>query len=350
MLSHVLILLVSLVVLVKSADWFVEFAGRAARRLGVSDLIIGLTITSVGTSLPELASSVSASASGYSALAVGNVVGANIANIGLIMGAAAIVRPFATSQRMHDRDGFVMVASAALLFLSVLDNELSQMEAIAFVLIYLGYIVFAAQTDREETEARFADFMEFFFDLDRARTFVHRRLRRRKGDSAQELEVTRAKPSGGRSRLVLEVVAATLSCAAVVVSARFLVEEAVWAAAQLGLPENLIGLTLIALGTTQPELVIAITAARRGNGDMVVGNVMGSNIANVLLVLGLAGSVRPLDVPESSVVQTIPMLIFFSLGLLYMVKSNWRVTRRQGLVALACYAAFIVVAFLNDWG
>lgn len=349
MLSHVAVLVISLVVLVKSADWFVEFAGRAARRLGVSDLMIGLTITSIGTSLPELASSVSASAQGHGALAVGNVVGANIANIGLILGAAAVVRPFATQQRMHDRDGFVMVAASGLLFLTVLDNELGRAEALAFVLFYAGYVAFAAQTDREQADVRFADFMEYFLDFRRARALLPRR-RAGKPTAPESDSQPEAQPGSSRLGLVFELGAAALSCAAVVVSARFLVAEAVWAASQLGLPENLIGLTLIALGTTQPELVIGITAARRGNGDMVVGNVMGSNIANVLLVLGLAGSVHPLEVPESSVVQTIPMLIFFSLGLLYLIKSGWQVTRRQGLFALSCYAAFITTAVARGWG
>ena len=350
MLSHIAILAVSLIVLVKSADWFVEFAGRAARRLGVSDLMIGLTITSVGTSLPELASSVSASAQGHSALAVGNVVGANIANIGLILGVAAIVRPFATQQRMHDRDGFIMVAAAGLLFLAVLDNELARMEAIAFVLFYVGYVTFAARTDREDAEVRFADFMEFFFDINRPRKLFRRRRKKSADDSVDGSAADAPPKESSRSGLLHEIGVAVISCAAVVVSARFLVQEAVWAAGQLGVPESLIGLTLIALGTTQPELVIAITAARRGNGDMVVGNVMGSNIANVLLVLGLAGSVKPLEVPESSVVQTVPMLIFFSLGLLYIIKSGWRVTRRQGVFAVSCYAVFIAAAFLSNWG
>ena len=341
MLSHILIFVVSLVVLVKAADWFVEFAGRAARRLGVSDLIIGLTITSVGTSLPELASAVSASAQGHAGLAVGNVVGANIANIGLILGIAAIVQPFATERRMHDRDGFIMLAAAGLLFLGCLDNQLSRGEAITFILIYVAYVFFAARTDREDSEARFADFMEFFLDLDRARgIFRLRQAIRSKRAPEGEIPST---ASGMRSlsKPLFEIGVAAASCAAVVVSAGFLVEEAVWVAGQLGLPESVIGITLIALGTTQPELVIAVTAARRGNGDMVVGNVMGSNIANVLLVLGLAGTVRPLEVPESSVVYTIPMLIFFSLGLLYLIKSDWRVTRRQGFFALTCYALFV---------
>ena len=341
MLSHVAIFAVSLVVLVKGADWFVEFAGRAARRFGVSDLIIGLTITSVGTSLPELASSVSASAQGHAALAVGNVVGANIANIGLILGVAAIVRPFATEQRMHDRDGFIMLAAAGLLFLGCLDNQLSRGEAIAFILIYVAYVFFAARTDREESEARFADFMEFFLDLNRARGIFRWRRAAEPSGSPRSSATSSAAGARSRSTPLFEIGVAVVSCAAVVVSAGFLVEEAVWVAGQIGLPESVVGMTLIALGTTQPELVIAVTAARRGNGDMVVGNVMGSNIANVLLVLGLAGAVRPLEVPESSVVYTMPILIFFSLGLLYLIKSDWQVTRRQGVFALTCYALFI---------
>jgi cation:H+ antiporter len=344
------VLAVSLLVLVRAADWFVEFAGRAARRLGVSDLMIGLTITSIGTSLPELASSVSASAQGYGGLAVGNVVGANIANIGLILGTAAMVRPFATSRRMHDRDGFVMVAAAGLLFLTVLDNELSRAEGIAFVVFYVAYVAFAARTDRAGEEVRFADFMEYFFDLQRARFLFGWRRRRRKDANEPEASDTSAEDRPPRYRLFVDLGVAALSCAAVVISARFLVREAVWAAGALGLPENVIGLTLIALGTTQPELVIGITAARRGNGDMVVGNVMGSNIANVLLVLGLAGGVHSIEVPEAAVVQTIPMLIFFSLGLLYLIKSGWRVSRRQGALALTCYAAFIAIAVTSGWG
>lgn len=349
MLSHILIFVVSLVALVKSADWFVEFAGRAARRLGVSDLIIGLTITSVGTSLPELASAVSASAQGHSALAVGNVVGANIANIGLIMGAAALTRPFTTQRRMHDRDGFIMVAAAGLFFLAVLDNELSRIEAVGFLLIYVAYIVFAARTDRKADDVHFADFMEFFFDLNRARSLIRWRPKRRSAAESEPAQATDPKQERAGLKLALEIGAAALACAAVVVSAGFLVQEAVWAAGQLGIPESLIGLTLIAIGTTQPELVIGIAAARRGNGDMVIGNVMGSNIANTLLVLGLSGAVHPIEVPESSVVRTIPVLIFFSLGLLYLIKSGWRVTRRQGFFALACYAAFIATAFAMNW-
>jgi cation:H+ antiporter len=231
----------------------------------------------------------------------------------------------------------------------VLDNELARHEALALVLLYTGYVAFAAKTDRDEADVRFADFIDYFLDFRRAGALLH--WRRRGDEAAPETDEPSEKPERrARLKLALELGAAALSCAAVVVSARFLVEEAVWAASQLGLPENVIGLTLIALGTTQPELVIAITAARRGNGDMVVGNVMGSNIANVLLVLGLAGTVNPLEVPEPSVVQTIPVLIFFSLGLLYLIKSGWRVTRRQGLFALACYAAFIAVTVVQGWG
>lgn len=149
--------------------------------------------------------------------------------------------------------------------------------------------------------------------------------------------------------MALEVGVALVSLAVLIVSARFLVVEAVWIARLLELPENLIGLSLIALGTSLPELMVAITSARRGNAEMVVGNVVGSNIANTLLIVGVAGTIRPLEVAEAAVVFTLPIMLFFSLGLVYFLRANWRVGRSQGLAALIGYAGFLVAAFLERW-
>ena len=125
--------------------------------------------------------------------------------------------------------------------------------------------------------------------------------------------------------------------------------EAVWVARLLELPENLIGLSLIALGTSLPELMVAIAAARRGNAEMIVGNVVGSNIANTLLIVGVSGAIRPLGVEEASVVFTIPIMLFFSLGLVYLLRATWKIGRSQGLVALVGYALFLVAAFVERW-
>ncbi len=342
---HLAILLLALFALVRSADLLVEYSARLARGFGLSDLVAGLLITSVGTSLPELASSISASLAGSPGLVIGNVVGSNIANIGLVLGVAAVIRPFATERRMHDRDGFILLASAALFFAVALDNHIGRIEAAVFLAFYAAYIVFAAHSDREGIELRFRDFLRFVFDLEVAAPLARRFASRSRASR------TAASPRDPalRRRLVLELGVALVSLVVLILSARFLVVEAVWIARLLELPENLIGLSLIALGTSLPELMVAIASSRRGNAEMVVGNVVGSNIANTLLIIGVAGTIRPLEVAEASVVFTLPIMLFFSLGLVTFLRTSWHVGRTQGVVALAGYAVFLVAAFLERW-
>jgi cation:H+ antiporter len=346
MWPHLAIFSVSLLVLVKSADFLVEYSARVARRFQVSDLVVGLVITSVGTSLPELASSLSAAIEGSSGLVIGNVVGSNIANIGLVLGVAALVRPFATEPRMHDRDGVILLASVLIFFALALDNHIGRVDAAVFLMVYLAYVVFAARSDRDAMEHHFRDFLKFFFELEYAAPFARRLLKR--GPPTETTPPTEKATDKGPLLVELSIVAASL--AALIVSARFVVGEAVWLAELLQLPENLIGLSLVAVGTSLPELLVSVSAARKGKSELIVGNVMGSNIANALLIVGLAAMVRPLDVAELSVVYTIPIMLFFSLALLYFVRSDWRISRVQGAIAVTAYVAFLATAFLQGWG
>lgn len=345
MIAHVAILAASLVVLVKGADVLVQYAARLARRFRVSDLVVGLVITSVGTSLPELSSSIAAALVGSSGLVIGNVVGSNIANIGLVLGVAAMVRPFATHPRMHDRDGVILVASSVIFFGLCLDNTIGRAEAAFLLALYLAYVIFAARSDREGVEHRFRDFLRFVFDFEYAAPVV--RGIRRRGLRAEPRGASNPHEAPGLFREAL-VIAGSL--AAVVAGARYLVVESIWIAQAVAVPENLIGLSVIAVGTSLPELFVAVAAARRGSAEMVVGNVVGSNIANGLLIIGISGMIGPLQVPELAVVYTIPIMLFFTLGLLHFVRSDWRVTRRQGLLAVTAYAAFLAAAFVQGWG
>ena len=320
-----------------------------ARRFEVSDLVVGLVITSIGTSLPELAASFSAALAGSSGLVIGNVVGSNIANIGLVLGAAAIARPFTTQPRMHDRDGFILLASTLILFAAALDNRIGRLDAALFLVVYLAYIVFVSRSDREGVEHRFRDFLKFFFDFEYAAP-VARRLTRRGAATRADRAGSAASATNERVQLGIELSIAAGSLAALVLSSRFVVREAVWAAERLELPENLIGLSLIAIGTSLPELVVSVSAARQGKAELVVGNIMGSNIANTLLIVGLGAVVHPLAVAEPSVVYTIPIMLFFSLALLYFVRSDWRISRGQGVLAVTSYLVFLLMAFSRDWG
>ena len=343
MLSHLAVLIIALALLVKSADWVVKYAALVARRFHVSELVVGLLITAVGTSLPELASSLAAAFAGSPGLVIGNVVGSNIANLGLVLGAAAMARPFETDAKMHDRDGFIVVASAALFLALVLDNQLGRFDAALFLVLYLAYTAFVVRSDREGVEHRFKDFLKFVFDFEYAAPLAHG-LRRRRGRPPSPANVDRELDGMGR-----ELAAVAGAIAVLVLAARLVVTEAVRLATALGVPENLVGLSLVALGTSLPELVVAVTAARRGKSAMVVGNVLGSNIANILLVAGLAAVVRPLAVAELSVVYTIPIMLFFSIALLHFIRSDWRMGRDQGAISVAAYVGFLVAAFWYGW-
>lgn len=346
MASHILVLLASLALLIKCADWLVEFGAHVARRLGVSDLVIGLTLTSIGTSVPELASSVSASLAGNSGLVLGNVVGSNIANIGLIAGLAAVVRPFPTDSKMHDRDGLILLATCGVFFVLVLDNQIQRLEAIAFLIVYVAYIGFVALSDKDQIDHQFRYFLSYVVSLDYVKPIV-RQLSMRPGRSAGPTPQVDWKQ---RRTLLFEIAAVIGSCAGVVIGAHYLVREASWLALTFGVPDALVGLSIVAVGTSLPELMVALAAARKGNAGMVIGNVMGSNLANILLILGIAGTLNPLEVAEVSVVYTIPIMLFFTIALLYFVKTGWRVTRANGVLALLAYTGFMVLAFLFGWG
>lgn len=350
---HAAIFAVALVALVASADRLVEYGARIARRLGVSDLVIGLTLTSVGTSVPELASSISAAAQNNPGLVLGNICGSNIANIGLITGIAAAFYPFSTNIKMHERDGHIVLASAILFFALALDNGLGRPEALLFLLIYVAYVGFVASSDRDKVGHQFRYFLNYVVRLDVVRPLagaIRKRSHRRDEDGGMEADhsghASETAP-GSRKALALDLLALAASCVGVVLGAQQLVQEATWAALQLGIPSSVVGLSVIAVGTSLPELIVAVAAAKKGNAEMVIGNVMGSNLANTLLIPGVAGLIRPLEVSEVSVSFTIPVMLFFTVGLLYLVKSGWRVSRLQGALAFAAYLAFMTAAFFQ---
>ncbi len=341
MITHLIVFIIALIALTKGADLFVEYAAKVAQRFGVSDLLIGLTITSIGTSIPELASSISAAINNAPELIIGNIVGSNIANTGLILGLCAIIAPINTDAKMHDRDGLIMIASAGLLFLASLNNLLSTLEAIGFLIMYIFYIIFVVLSSVDERAYQFKDFMKFVFDFEYIRPVKDKFPIHLPSFQKKEFNWAKDEKRSGLKDLLLLIVSASL----IFGGAKFLIEEAIWIAQKFDIPENVVGLTMIAIGTSLPELTVSIAAARRGRGGIVVGNVIGSNTANALLVTGISGTITPLQIAEQSVTYTIPVMLFFSLALVYFVKTDWMVTKTQGFILLVSYIAFIVSTF-----
>ncbi|KDE60138.1 Na+/Ca+ antiporter, CaCA family protein [Halostagnicola sp. A56] len=269
-------LALSVVVLWIGAEVFVSRAARVARRFGLSELVVGLTVVAMGTSAPEVAVSVDAALVGNGDIAVANVVGSNLFNIGIILGGIAVIVGVRSSARMVRRDGTAMVLSTLLLLAVLWDLRVSRLEGVVLLVAFVGYltILFVQPDERVEDP-------------------IHERVE----DPMDEREAT------WRTALFLVGGLGTI-----VVGAHFLVESAVVVAASAGLSEWIIGETIVAVGTSTPEIVASVAAARKGLGDIAAGNLIGSNVFNALFVLGVTSTLTPIEIAATAIGTTIWLL------------------------------------------
>ena len=286
-------------------DLLVANASRLALAFGLSPLVIGLTVVAFGTSAPELAASVVAALRGAPEIALGNVLGSNIANVGLILGASALMAPLATSWSFVRREVVFMIAASLLAALLLIDGALGHLEA---ALLVLGLGAFLVVTFRGDGGV----------------------APRRAGAGAER--TPRWRPA------LLALVGVTL----LALAAQALVTGAVGLAQAWGVSERVIGLTMVAIGTSLPELASSIAAAARRQGDMVLGNIVGSNVFNLLLVLGAAGLVQPLQADAAVLRIDLLAMLVAAVVVAPIAISGWRVGRREGAFLLACYVAYVL--------
>jgi len=339
-LVNAAILLAGLVLLVKGSNYFVKAASTIAKKLGVSEFVIGLTLVAVGTSIPELASSIAASLQQASGIVIGNVTGSNIANIALIVGLAAALSPVKTEPEMLRRDGYIMLFAALLFFAFAFNEALSRLEAAFFVLFYVAYVFFLFE-DKPRYKGRFyfKEFITYFFKLGYINSMkqkINSASRNRNSNLSEEQALARK----GLGRDILTLVAGST---AVILGAKYFVEQAIFFAQLLEIPDTVIGTTLVAVGTSLPELMVTVSAARNGYGSIALGNVIGSNITNIFLILGISGLLFPITVEEISIFLTAPFMIFISTVLLVFIATGWEIKRWEGIALMGLYAAFLVV-------
>lgn len=299
-------LLLSLVILYFGAEGLVSGASSLAKRMGISPLVIGLTIVSVGTSAPELLVSVKAALNGQGALSVGNVLGSNFFNVGIILGISAIIYPLAVKRQLLKLDVPVMVLSSLLFFLFFLDFTISALEATIFLLILITYITYMLRSSRKEKATQ-------------------------KGDEEDEIKMSK--------HWLLDILFIGVGLAALVYGSDLLVVNAVIIAGWLGMSEALIGLTIVAAGTSMPELATSVVAALKKRSDIAIGNVVGSNIFNIFMILGVTGLITPLHTTDINYIDGL-----FNLGIgvllwLFMKRSS-RIKRSQGAVFLLFYLIY----------
>ncbi|VVT25625.1 K+-dependent Na+/Ca+ exchanger related-protein [Roseovarius sp. EC-HK134] len=315
MLHDLVLVAAGLVLLFVGGEALVRGAVAIAERMGVSKLLIGLVIVGFGTSTPELLVSVKAALDGASEIALGNVVGSNIANILLIFGLAAVIAPVMGWARTAVREALVATLVSLVAFALVQGAVISRMEGIAMLLVLVGYLVASYWLERRDRSAQ---------------TFQH------------EAE---AFAGGGTTRRWVPPLLALGGIVALVFGADLLVEGAVNIARVYGVPDAVIGLSLVAIGTSLPELATAIVAAIRRQSDVVLGNVIGSNIFNILAILGVTVVIQPIEVSARFRDVDTPVMLGVALLLLALLFATRRIGRGWGLVMLGLYAAYMVMLF-----
>lgn len=302
-----------LLLLVAGGELLVRGSVASAKALGVSPLMIGLTLVGFGTSTPELVTSVTAALQGSPGIAVGNVVGSNTANILLILGLAAMIYPMAVDPKGFRRDS-VMLMVAALICLGVVwMGHLNRMGGLVMMAILVGYTV-----------------------------YVYRQETRRPDEAALVAEHRAEDAPTGPSNMALSLLMAIGGIAITIFGARFLVSGSIEVAKGFGISDTIIGLTIVAVGTSMPELITSVMAALRKHSDVAYGNIIGSNIYNILFILGLTGVIQPLDVPAQIARFDIWVMLAATALLVWFAKSGMKLVRWEGGVFLAAYVAYTV--------
>jgi cation:H+ antiporter len=339
-------LVLGFLLLIKGSDFLVEAASRIAKKLGVPEFVIGLTLVAVGTSVPELASSVAAAIKGYDDLIIGNLVGSNMANIGLIMGISLLFSSLKVDEDMLKRDGYIMVGAIVLFYAFALTGAIRWYAGVLFLLLYLAYVMFLIKTKDAGQKNHFGSFVGYFFKLEYLMTIknhaVSQITKKRERPTEQHKKVYAAFKEG----LVKDCVIVAISLVAIVYGAEYLVQGAVWLAGLMHISDGLIGLSIVAIGTSLPELSVSVAAAKRKYADMAIGNVIGSNIANILLIMGVCALMEPIAISKSLLFFVGPFTIFLSWFLVMLIKkSDHLITRKHGIALILLYLAFMALMF-----
>lgn len=311
-LLQLVLLVVGFVMLVKGADWFVDGASKVAERFGIPQLVIGLTIVAMGTSLPEAAVSTSAALKGSAEITIGNVLGSNMLNVLLILGITSVISPLAVQlSTVKYEIPMVIAASALLAGLGLFDGTVGRIDGVILLIgmaLYLFYLFQMAKKGQ---------------------------------DAAEEDEKSEKKDK------IIKLVLLILVGGVMIVWGSTITVDAATALARIfGMEERIIGLTIVAFGTSLPELVTSATAAIKGKADIAVGNIVGSNLFNLLFVVGIAATITPVIYEAKFIIDTI-VCIGSAILLWLCVLRTKKLNRTGGVILLICYAAYFVYLMLN---
>ena len=315
MVIQILLLVLGFALLVKGADWFVDGAAGIATKFGIPQLVIGLTIVAMGTSAPEAAVSITAAFAGNAEITIGNIVGSNVLNILIILGITALVYPVAVQKSSLVFDIPVVLLATAILFVLGYDGNISRLDGIIMLVVFVAYLFF------------------LFWDAKRPKKLESAEVKK------EEAENEETKNEGKNLSLPKALIFTVIGLVLIVAGSNFVVKSATFIATALGLSQRFIGLTIVALGTSLPELFTSVTAAMKKNSDIAVGNIVGSNIFNILFIVGLSGLIIPVPFAPAFRFDTLVSGVAAILLLLCSLPKK-RLSRIAGIFFLICYAVY----------
>lgn len=311
MVWQIALLIIGFVMLIKGADWFVDGAAGIADKLHIPQLIIGLTIVAMGTSAPEAAISISASVQGSADIAVGNILGSNILNILIILGITSVITPLAVQKSTVKYEiPFVIIISVIFGLIGLFDNSIGFIDGILLWVLFIAYIAYL---------------------------FIMTKKGKIQADESDDED------NGKKPKKVWQLILfGIIGIALVVFGSNITVNAATEIATMFGMSERFIGLTIVALGTSLPELVTSITAALKKNADIAIGNIVGSNIFNILFVIGTSAMITPVAYQNQFLIDSILCVATAILLLLLVLNKDKKLKRLGGILMLICYAGYFV--------
>lgn len=347
MAINIVLLVLGVIIVLKGADWLTDGAVNIATRFGVSQMVIGLTIVAMGTSMPEFCVSMVSALKGTPDLAVGNVVGSNTLNTLLIVGCSALVAPIMVKRSSVKRDIPFAVVASLLMLLFCLDGAIGRVDAAVF---FAGFCLFMFVTLKyakttEEHAATVATSGEAMATAAAASTSVSETPTSQ--TSAPEASVSQTSASEASVASMLKaIVMLVVGLLCLIAGSNMFVDNASFVASSLGVSDAVIGLTIVAGGTSLPELATSMVSAKKGNSDIAIGNVIGSNVFNILMIIGITGLVKPMHIAGITTLDLIMMLASMLL-MWFFCRTTYKVKRWEGAVLTIVYLAYLTWLVMN---
>lgn len=350
MAINIVLLVLGVIIVLKGADWLTDGAVKIATRFGVSQMVIGLTIVAMGTSMPEFCVSMVSALKGTPDLAVGNVVGSNTLNTLLIVGCSALVAPIMVKRSSVKRDIPFAVVASLLMLLFCLDGAIGRVDA---AVLFAGFCLFMFVTLKyakttEEHAAAVATSGAAMATAAAASTSVSETPTSQTSSSeasSSETSAQEASQASGTSMLKA-VVMLVVGLLCLIAGSNMFVDNASFVASSLGVSDAVIGLTIVAGGTSMPELATSMVSAKKGNSDIAIGNVIGSNVFNILMIIGITGLVKPMHIAGITTLDLIMMLASMLL-MWFFCRTTYKVKRWEGAVLTIIYLAYLTWLIMN---